>query len=172
MANVQNSFIKSKLNKDLDARLLPNGEYRDAKNVQVSRSEGANVGSLENVLGNKKLKDFNVITGSSNMVCIGKLVSDSTSEVYLFLTSYTDPNPSQLEYTPGSENYIVVYNPSLPDAESLKILVKGSFLNFSTTHEIYHANLLEDLLFWTDNRNQPRKINVNLANPTFSTNPT
>ncbi len=172
MANVQNSFIKSKLNKDLDARLLPNGEYRDAKNVQVSRSEGANVGSLENVLGNKKLKDFNVITGSSNMVCIGKLVSDSTSEVYLFLTSYTDPNPSQLEYTPGSENYIVVYNPSLPDTESLKVLVKGSFLNFSTTHEIYHANLLEDLLFWTDNRNQPRKINVNLANPTFSTNPT
>ena len=49
MANVQNSFIKSKLNKDLDARLLPNGEYREAKNVQVSRSEGANVGSLENV---------------------------------------------------------------------------------------------------------------------------
>ena len=172
MANVQNSFIKSKLNKDLDARLLPNGEYRDAKNVQVSRSEGANVGSLENVLGNKKLKDFNVITGSSNMVCIGKLVSDSTSEVYLFLTSYTDPNPSQLEYTPGSENYIVVYNPSLPDTESLKVLVKGSFLNFSTTHEIYHANLLEDLLFWTDNRNQPRKINVNLANPSLSTNPT
>ena len=172
MANVQNSFIKSKLNKDLDARLLPNGEYRDAKNVQVSRSEGANVGSLENVLGNKKLKDFNVITGSSKMVCIGKLVSDSTSEVYLFLTSYTDPNPSQLEYTPGSENYIVVYNPSLPDTESLKVLVKGSFLNFSTTHEIYHANLLEDLLFWTDNRNQPRKINVNLANPSLSTNPT
>jgi len=172
MANVQNSFIKSKLNKDLDARLLPNGEYRDAKNVQVSRSEGANVGSLENVLGNKKLKDFNVITGSSSMVCIGKLVSDSTSEVYLFLTSYTDPNPSQLEYTPGSENYIVVYNPSLPDTESLKVLVKGSFLNFSTTHEIYHANLLEDLLFWTDNRNQPRKINVSLANPTGSANPT
>ena len=43
MANVQNSFIKSKLNKDLDARLLPNGEYRDARNVQVSRSEGPNV---------------------------------------------------------------------------------------------------------------------------------
>ena len=172
MANVQNSFIKSKLNKDLDARLIPNGEYRDATNVQVSRSEGANVGSLENVLGNKSLKDFEILTGEDDIVCIGKLVSDSTSEVFLFLTSYTDPNPSQLQYKTGSENYIIVYNPSLSSSNSIRILVKGSFLNFSTTHEIYHANLLEDLLFWTDNRNQPRKINVSLANPTGLVNPT
>ena len=172
MANVQNSFIKSKLNKDLDARLVPNGEYRDARNVQVSRSEGSNVGSLENVLGNKKIKDFEVFTGQDDIVCIGKLVSDSTSEVYLFLTSYTDDNPSQLVYTPGTINYIAVYNPLLPEATSLTVLVKGAFLNFSTTHEIYHANLLEGLLFWTDNRNQPRKINVNLANPSNSPNPT
>ena len=54
MAQTINTFIKSKLNKDLDARLLPNGEYRDAYNVQVSKSEGPNVGSLENVLGNKE----------------------------------------------------------------------------------------------------------------------
>ena len=53
MAKVTNTFIKSKLNKDLDARLVPNGEYRDAVNVQVSRSESSSVGSLENVLGNK-----------------------------------------------------------------------------------------------------------------------
>ena len=162
MANVQNSFIRSKLNKDLDARLVPNGEYRDAKNVQVSRSDGSNVGSLENILGNKNIKDFSVLTGDNNMVCIGKVVSEPTNEVYLFLTSYTDPNPSQLTYSPSGENYIIVYNSLLNETN---ILVQGNFLNFSTTHEIYHANLLEGLLFWTDNRNQPRKINVNLANP-------
>jgi len=38
MAKVQNTFLKSKMNKDLDARLLPEGEYRDARNVQVSKS--------------------------------------------------------------------------------------------------------------------------------------
>jgi len=38
MAKVQNTFIKSKMNKDLDARLLPESEYRDARNVQVSKS--------------------------------------------------------------------------------------------------------------------------------------
>ena len=161
MANVQNSFIKSKLNKDLDARLIPNGEYRDAKNVQVSRSEGSNVGSLENVLGNKNVLDFSTITGEDDVVCIGKVVSDSTNEVYLFLTSYTDPNPSQLTYNKNANNFIIVYDSLTPI--NTKILVQGTYLNFSTTHEIYHANLLEGLLFWTDNRNQPRKINIDFA---------
>ena len=43
MPKVTNTFLKSKLNKDLDARLIPNGEYRDAVNVQVSRSESDSV---------------------------------------------------------------------------------------------------------------------------------
>ena len=162
MANVQNSFIKSKLNKDLDARLIPNGEYRDARNVQVSRSEGSNVGSLENVLGNKNILNFETITSEDDMVCIGKVVNDSANELYLFLTSYTDPNPGQLTYSRSAENYIVLVTINSTGTDH-KILATGSFLNFSTTHEIFHANLLEGLLFWTDNRNQPRKINVDFA---------
>ena len=58
MAKVQNTFIKSKMNKDLDARIVPNGEYRDAFNIQVSKSEGEEVGSLENVLGNIEILDL------------------------------------------------------------------------------------------------------------------
>ena len=42
MAKVQNTFLKSKMNKDLDARIVPNGEYRDAQNAQISKSESAN----------------------------------------------------------------------------------------------------------------------------------
>jgi len=39
MAKVLNTFLKSKMNKDLDARIIPEGEYRDAQNAQVSKSE-------------------------------------------------------------------------------------------------------------------------------------
>ena len=46
MADIKNNFVKSKMNKDLDDRLLSNGEYRDAQNVNVSRSEGEDVGAL------------------------------------------------------------------------------------------------------------------------------
>ena len=58
MPEIKNTFIKSKMNKDLDSRLVPNGEYRDAQNVSVSRSEGSDVGSLENILGNSALTDL------------------------------------------------------------------------------------------------------------------
>ena len=60
MAEVRNTFIGSKMNKDLEQRLVPNSEYRDAYNVMISRSEGEDAGSLENVLGNIKLTDFGI----------------------------------------------------------------------------------------------------------------
>ena len=50
MPQTINTFIKSRMNKDLDDRLLSNGEYRDAQNINVSRSEVEDVGALENVL--------------------------------------------------------------------------------------------------------------------------
>ena len=50
-------------------------------------------------------------------------------------------------------------------SDTLTLLVIGSFLNFHQSNRIFGINLIDDLLFWTDNRNQPRKINVTLANP-------
>jgi len=43
------------------------------------------------------------------------------------------------------------------------VIVSGDFLNFSQNNLITGINVIEDLLFWTDNRNQPRKININKA---------
>jgi hypothetical protein len=40
------------------------------------------------------------------------------------------------------------------------ILVSGFFLNFNKSFPIYGVNLVDDLLFWTDNLNQPRRINI------------
>ena len=67
MAQFKNVFIKSKMNKDLDDRLLPSGEYRNAVNIQVSKSESEDVGALENVLGNELIINFEDITGSDSV---------------------------------------------------------------------------------------------------------
>ncbi len=61
MPENKNSFIKSKMNKDLDDRLVPNNEYRDAKNIAVSRSEDQDVGALEAVLGNEKKSSVSLL---------------------------------------------------------------------------------------------------------------
>ena len=113
MAEVKNAFIKSKMNKDLDARLIPNGEYRDAKNIQVSRSQGDDVGALENILGNAVTVhgDFAADSGVPGIECIGYIVDESTSFVYLFFTDYTDPYDSGVStYSTSANNFIYAYN--------------------------------------------------------------
>ena len=62
MAETRNTFIKSRMNKDLDARILPKGEYRDGLNVAISRSNEDTVGALENVLGNSLITNFGIET--------------------------------------------------------------------------------------------------------------
>ena len=39
------------MNQDLDDRLIPKGEYRIGQNVTISRSEGDDVGTFQNILG-------------------------------------------------------------------------------------------------------------------------
>ena len=156
MGEIKNAFIQSKMNKDLDDRLLPSGQYRDAMNVGVSKSESSDVGALENVLGTKKIKEFADGTflplSFADAVSIGHLVAETINTVFIFLTNNIN---DQYPYT--ADNAIISYNVSNNIA---KVHVRGGFLNFSTTNPIYGVNLLEDLLFWTDNRNQPRKINI------------
>ena len=157
MAELKNTFIRSKMNKDLDDRLVPNGEYRDALNVSISRSEGDDVGALENILGNSL-----IFQNTTYSTCIGFYDDKQNEKAYYFLTNYIDSSPNGLSNRAPETAYcaIVLY-------DKLKfqntILVEGPFLNFSARSSITGVNILEDLLFWTDNRNQPRKININTA---------
>ena len=52
MPDLKRNFLKGRMNKDLDERLVPNGEYRDALNIEVSTSEGSDVGTVQNIKGN------------------------------------------------------------------------------------------------------------------------
>jgi hypothetical protein len=260
MPEIKNTFVKSKMDKDLDSRLLPKGIYREGVNISVSTSEGDDVGSLENIPGNIKLTDFGL--SNANLEIIGYVEDPVSDNIFVFITNYSDTSTNELDQfspetdqtgciienktmnitqnftggTPGVYNnanftggsgsgaefrvvvsgsgevsnvtqtddvnsvngydvgdvitftnpqfgtptggpcqitireedlhgsygpahYIARYN---VETKGFQLLVKGNFLNFSKTHPI-EANILEDLLFFTDNRNQPRKININTA---------
>ena len=176
MAESTNTFINSKMNKDLDSRLVPNGDYRDAENVSISRSEGSDVGALENTLGTIQVTDFG-LSSTCKVEIIGKITDQINNRIFVLLTDYTDNSPDKL-----SNKAYLINNTStnLGDATCAigvfdantgngSIIVSGPWLNFSTTHIVTGINLLENLLFWTDNRNQPRKINVETAigNPNY-----
>lgn len=159
MAETTNNFTGARMNKDIDDRLIAENEYRNAINLQISKSENSDVGALQTILGNELVVDFNALTGTPNLDCIGYFVDTANNRVFLFLTDYTSPTTPPY-YSPLANNYIYVYNVL---QNTYVKLVEGAFLNFSKNSPIIGVNLLEDLLFWTDNRNQPRKINVNNA---------
>ena len=158
MAEVKNSFISSKMNKDLDDRLIPNNQYRDALNIEVGKSETNNIGVLQNVYGNVK------ITPETNpdLECIGVLMDNQNNRIFQFLTDYIDPSPNNITYPPLGRTMKIVMTDLNTNPSSYTVLVEGLFLNFAKNRQfrITGVNLVEGLLFWTDNRNQPRKINV------------
>ena len=162
MAEIKNSFTSSKMNQDLDDRLIPSNEYREGRNISIISSDSSNTGSIENILGNEFIR--NMYPGLEGATVIGHIVDQTSSTLYAMITNYTDTSANQLDtplsyvdITLGKSARIVKLN-LLSNAFS--VLAGGSFLNFSKTHPITGINLVENLLFWTDNRNQPRKINV------------
>ena len=170
MAKTKNTFIKSRMNKDLDERLVPNGEYRDALNVDISQSEGADVGTVSASLGNLKITDFD-LSNDCEAKIIGVFTDERNKSIYVFITNFVDTSNDKVSNFASGSSICQIWRRNIETNVNTK-LVEGDFLNFSLTHHILNINLLEDLLFWTDNRNQPRKINIEKANPSNSPNPT
>ena len=146
------------MNKDLDERLVPNGQYRDASNVQVSTSEGSDVGSVENILGNilknsKGGATWDPTFDLTNPVCIGAATDPTNEKIYWFLTSSASNVDAIMEFDQATG----VVSPVLVDARSSALT---RVLNFSSSHLITGVNILEGLLYWTDNLNEPRVINI------------
>ena len=170
MAEIKNSFLASKMNKDLDDRLIPSNEYKDALNIAVSNSEDSDVGALENILQNTNIYPISSETniGNDNGKIIGKIANPANDEIYLFYTNYKDISTDKLSnhqassFGANTTSVIIRYNPVLPSGESSQLVI-GRFLNFSETSPIHGINIVEDFLFWTDDRNQPRKINIRRA---------
>ena len=87
MPELKRTFSGGIMNKDLDERLVPNGQYRDALNVQVSTSEGSDVGALQNILGNKipYSSALNTTQLGINPFVVGSIRKDDTECVCIGL---------------------------------------------------------------------------------------
>ena len=84
MPEIKHNFLKGRMNKDLDERLVPNGEYRDALNVEISTSEASNVGAVQTVMGNKQLSNLDIISETTK--CVGKILDEKNDKLYWFVS--------------------------------------------------------------------------------------
>jgi hypothetical protein len=153
MAKDQADFTKGRMNKSVDERLLPKGEYIDAQNVRLGSTELSEVGAVENAKGNVQLTilKYDGVALSGDAVCIGALDNSAKETMYWFVH---DPNH---QYG-GVVDMIVSFN---TQTQQLTYhVVTTALLNFNPTYLVNGVNLIGDLLFFTDNYNPPRKINV------------
>ena len=159
MPELKRLFVRGRMNKDLDERLLPSGEYRDALNIQVGSSEGSDVGAIQNILGNqvkrkkptKQLWEEDDATHNYyglplNAVCIGAIKDDITDSIYYFVTS--------------SEVDCIIKYDGIRDSVSPVLVDAQNILKFSTTKLITGVNLIDNYLFFTDNNSEPKKVHV------------
>ena len=163
MMELVHTFTSGRMNKDLDERLVPNGEYRDALNLEISTSDTGNVGALQNIKGNTP-KPYKYLNPSTNVYTswtsgyinaliaptkIGEIVNPVTETIYWFIAS------AGVSAIAEYDQMTDVVTPLLVEDKTV-----SNFLNFSESYLITGINIIEDLLFWTDNQTEPKVINV------------
>lgn len=170
MANITRNFIAGRMNKVVDQRLVPNGEYIDAMNVRMGSTENSEIGVIENSKGNLALTAISYIDGtflSADARCIGALEDSAHETIYWFIHDKSFPVGDT-----GKLDMIVSYNTlstiltyhviSIDDGDGV-----NTTLNFNEKYLITGVDLIENILFFTDDYNAPRFINIkrNYPNP-------
>tara|TARA_R110002012_G_scaffold248151_3_gene424166 strand:- start:16766 stop:22363 length:5598 start_codon:yes stop_codon:yes gene_type:complete len=87
MPEIKHNFTRGKMNKDLDERIVVNGEYRDAMNIQLSTSDDSDIGTIQNILGNTEVDHlFSASILDANSKCIGSIADEKNNKMYYFIS--------------------------------------------------------------------------------------
>jgi hypothetical protein len=154
---LQNNFIKGKMNKELDERLVPNGEYRDALNIRVLNTSNSDTGGIENVEGNKRITNIGV---TNNPECIGSVTDEANDRIYWFVV-----NDSGHSYVFEYDIREGVVTTVLEDerAAATQVLKFDKNYKINGANVVYNVSNRRYLLLFTDNLNPPRCINIERA---------
>lgn len=168
MAEVTRTFIKGIMNQDLDERILPDGIYRSATNITVESYAAGNIGAVQNAYGNSLTA---VNSQFPNGTPISALVTTPTvtNPIVIGAVSY---EPKRLIYwLVSADEFDAIFEYNIESSQTTRVLQcskpnPGSPLNFNKNHVVTGINYIEgqdgnNYLFWTDNYNPPRRININ-----------
>jgi hypothetical protein len=154
------------MNKDLDERLIPEGVYRDALNIDVDTDDGSNIGVARNQDGNTVAADIVPILESSvpgfvlanyDIRTIGAVKYEPSNLIYWLVNGF------ETEDEETGFNAIFEYNELNGITERVLLTTDLTVLNFSRQHIVTGINYINGFLYWTDGLNAPRRINISRA---------
>jgi len=143
----QKKIFTAGMDSDTSSEMMEMGRDRYRLNVRVLSSDNSTIGAIETVNGNS-LVAFSLPDGNNTEI-------------------------GSVEYFLGQKLYYFIYN-SLGNhsilefdsvANTIAKVFESDILNFSLDYLITGINVVEldsnnHLLYWTDNYNEPRKINI------------
>ena len=163
MPELNHKFTLGRMNKDVDERIVPNGEYRDALNIEVATSEGSDVGALQTINGTNEISGDIALDGGGligpdfEYYCVGSITDGRNDRIYWLLAGVGKDIIAEYDYNTKKILPIIV------DMYSAGIVAgaeSGRVLNFDKNYLITGINIVDDFLFWTDNLTEPKSISI------------
>lgn len=145
-------LVPQYLNKDEDERLVKPFEMTDALNIRVSHEDGGDQGIVKNIEGTEAVSaatTADAIPSSGDNRVIGVVPCEAGKCIYFFLYN-SELNHGIYRYDSVNDNYVKLYEDSVLNFER-DGFVKG---------DVVINQFQEHLLYFTDNRNEPRKVNA------------
>lgn len=155
MSEIKRNFLQGKMNIDLDERLVPNGQTVYSLNNLVAKSEGSDVGAIENSLGNEQ-KTF---LGLTDALTVGSFKDDANQQIYYFVTSLE--KDIIIEYSDTTESIATLLESTRVNGKTLLNFSKEKLI--TGVIKIINGTGEGNLLGWTDDNEQPRIINIERA---------
>tara|TARA_R110002012_G_scaffold18375_2_gene67614 strand:+ start:1783 stop:9096 length:7314 start_codon:yes stop_codon:yes gene_type:complete len=117
MPEIKHTFQGGRMNKDLDKRLVPNGEYRDAMNIQVRTTTGdsggeGDLGAVQNIKSAQALSPYDHAFESQPKfhAPIASIADDKNNHVYVFWAGALPQNFERFTIAISETNDVVDIN--------------------------------------------------------------
>lgn len=144
---------------DIDIAVGEN-QWLNMENARVGSTDKGFTGVVESIGGTRRLSESQP---SVTFISIGAAVDSAKNRFFYFLCNKFTPDHKIMCYQADDDTVYTVL---------LSSQVTGG-LGFNKDYIIHSARVIGDMLYWTDNLNEPRRINVEAAlklnNPSYNT---
>ena len=138
------------LNSDIEDRLIPSTDWKDAWNIHALTTDKNSVGAIEKARGNEFVTGVTV-NPTDDAQCIGAYEDKENKKIYYFIYMMD----------PLGEKHDVINQYDVVTGVTTNLVFDSRNLNFSKDHIITGIVAIDDkYLMWTDDYNEPGFLNL------------
>jgi len=139
-------ILNAGLNADDTDFVVAEGEYINAENIRWGTTDNGSVGHIEPIGSNIEIP-YTLPAGTN--ICIGRCTDEARNRILYFNYNSNGDHAIYAYDEATGDTYVVMLDSDVTDG-----------LGFDKDYIIHSAFIIGDLLFWTDNLNELRRLNT------------